>query len=152
MGSSTTSVLNELRSLLIGESRCYTLLLDEGNRLLEIGESLTEERFAQYEKRRCHFIKSIELFRKKISESRKGLTYSSLSEDGRAMLLHLLENREILVRECARVDDNILTALENLKKKLMSDVFKLEKDKLILGKFKSGSTRSTLGEGIDETL
>lgn len=152
MGSSTASILNELRSFLIGESRCYALLIEAGNQLLKNDEILTEDRFFIYEKRRNHIIKSIELFRKKITESRQGLTYDSLSAESRATLSHLLENREILIHECTRLDDNILTAMKNLNKKLMSDVFKLEKDRLILGKFKSGSTKSTLGEGIDETL
>lgn len=152
MESSTDSILSGLRVFLIGESRCYALLIEAGNQLLKTDEILTEERLVNYEKHRKHIIKSVELFRRKISESRQGLTYDGLTDDARTTLHHLLENREILTQKCSRLDDSILTAIKNLNNKLMADVFKLEKDKLVLGKFKSGSTKSALGEGIDETL
>ncbi len=141
----------EVISLLRSRNRCLVKFRDLSAEFLDAARSGDFELLELFEVRREATLKALALYEGKVGEAASLLKPIHKT---RALILDiesLLMEREQLVQEIARIDQNLMACMESERVRLLKDLNSQRKSSELLQKFKS-SWIPQAGEELDKTL
>lgn len=138
-------------SLLQSKNRCLQKFLNLSLQFLKSAEQGDFSTLDDFQSRREATIKALDLYDRKISESVATLA----AETDRAALADsitpVLEERNRVIEQILRVDDRIMSQLDQEKRRIAEEMAQSRKNQANLMKFKSAWMPES-GEGLDEKL